>query len=1029
MIRIKSIFNLLLFFIILNAYGQYIPTSPEAEVFQKHTGYHMNNSTGVPDISIPLHTISHAGYQIPLNLSYNNSGVRHGYNYDLYGFGWNLSGRGKISRSLKYFPDEWTNFVAQLPYTSQAYEAIEAYHLRVASFTHLSNDSDYDHDIFHASLPDGNSFSFIIENDGTGNISILNSLDKTIKISYDLEWYNNNNHIKGFQITNNDGVTYTFSKALKEYNYRGLSARYNVEWNLTRIDFPNSAKPIIYEYLNGNSQGDVLVRQITSFDATLIVNSHHCESYPIEGGTGWSEPPTDTYRTSPNNDIIKMVQQPILKKITYDDIIIEFDYDFYGSANELSGRYAWLNWMKISSINHTETQRFNFNMSEFPLQNSFFKLKKLDNIEKINSQDSMRRTHAFNYESLTNMPHMKGTDHWGYINGYMSSGYKGLPNFKVDLPGYFHENGFQGESIENLVIRSSEVDGGPGSTGWGEYFLGDYNKEPAGSDGLLSKITYPTGGYTQFSWERNKYYNEWEEDYRYSSGHRIGTISNFSKAGSLVNVDEYKYGEEETEHFGYGLAPVEPNPLTYMIMSSNKTLPISAYHPSEQYKNAFISDSQCLRANRAKAEFRFSIGNYLSLLKGRPSVVYPRVCIYHKGADGINTQGKTEYFYDYEDIDYNTGNKVFMEKNYVNIQKPYSETFPARYNKVTKKNVYAKNTVPYDPLGENNPYIKIREEENTWEYEGLGLDEYNITYPWRNIFFLFGNNEQDFANFEVEYIAQGYKYGLLTKKTISEYDIEGNPLITQTKDFVYGLNHFVNEEIATDSKGNIISTKYMRPQDYYPIPNSGFISDMLVKNMQSQVIEITSNKTLLGETTPKLLNKQKTEYTKLSFFNTYTNQNDYCILPYKQYSTFKDNSPYTLDNTITYNTTIGGNYPTFLPVQIDNRVSGVSSYLWDDQGRFTMAQINNANHSLISSLDGKDASYNSETLYNSLINLVPDALISTFSYHSLFGVTSKTGPNGITAKYEYDGLGRLIIIKDSDDRILSQNQYHYKGQQ
>jgi YD repeat-containing protein len=38
-----------------------------------------------------------------------------------------------------------------------------------------------------------------------------------------------------------------------------------------------------------------------------------------------------------------------------------------------------------------------------------------------------------------------------------------------------------------------------------------------------------------------------------------------------------------------------------------------------------------------------------------------------------------------------------------------------------------------------------------------------------------------------------------------------------------------------------------------------------------------------------------------------------------------------------------------------------------------------------------------------------------------------TDPKGLTTYYEYDEFNRLKVVKDSQGKVLSENQYHYKN--
>jgi YD repeat-containing protein len=56
-----------------------------------------------------------------------------------------------------------------------------------------------------------------------------------------------------------------------------------------------------------------------------------------------------------------------------------------------------------------------------------------------------------------------------------------------------------------------------------------------------------------------------------------------------------------------------------------------------------------------------------------------------------------------------------------------------------------------------------------------------------------------------------------------------------------------------------------------------------------------------------------------------------------------------------------------------------------------------------------------------------DALMTTYTYSPLLGVTSQTDPSGKTVSYQYDGLGRLQTILDQDNNVLKQYDYQYQA--
>lgn len=57
-----------------------------------------------------------------------------------------------------------------------------------------------------------------------------------------------------------------------------------------------------------------------------------------------------------------------------------------------------------------------------------------------------------------------------------------------------------------------------------------------------------------------------------------------------------------------------------------------------------------------------------------------------------------------------------------------------------------------------------------------------------------------------------------------------------------------------------------------------------------------------------------------------------------------------------------------------------------------------------------------------------DMQIATYTYDTNNGLTSQNDVNGKTEKYTYDGLGRLIVVKDDQENILKRICYTYYGQ-
>ena len=92
-----------------NFLKDYAPVAPTPASLGKYgeipVGYH----TGVPDISIPIHSLSEGAISVPISLSYHASGIRTQETAGWVGLGWALNAGGVITRTVQGAPDEGGN--------------------------------------------------------------------------------------------------------------------------------------------------------------------------------------------------------------------------------------------------------------------------------------------------------------------------------------------------------------------------------------------------------------------------------------------------------------------------------------------------------------------------------------------------------------------------------------------------------------------------------------------------------------------------------------------------------------------------------------------------------------------------------------------------------------------------------------------------------------------------------------------------------------------------------------------------------
>jgi YD repeat-containing protein len=109
-------------------------------------------------------------------------------------------------------------------------------------------------------------------------------------------------------------------------------------------------------------------------------------------------------------------------------------------------------------------------------------------------------------------------------------------------------------------------------------------------------------------------------------------------------------------------------------------------------------------------------------------------------------------------------------------------------------------------------------------------------------------------------------------------------------------------------------------------------------------------------------------------------------------------------------------------------------YLWGYDKQFVVASVTGSDYATVSGLINLsilNAPSSDAVLRQELDKIrigLPNALVTTYTYDNVYGLTSITDVRGRTLKYYYDGLGRLAFIKDHDGNVIKKFCYNYAGQ-
>jgi len=438
-------------------------------------------SSGVINISIPIHQISVPGLTIPISLDYHASGIKVDQVATQVGLGWVLNAGGMLSQSTTGKDDlgSWalptSSFFA--PNTPTTYN--EAYPGgSVTDYEWLKNVLDNCED----TEPDSWSYNFI------GRSGQFMEGDEGF-ISYPLDYFEIGGGVGLITLTDNQGIRYEFgeedygfitncSPSLEGCGWESTSRGYY----LTKVITP--MKDTVYFEYEGESLN--------------YAHSWYEARYRLTGGTSGcsiSSLPSDTQCVNANQGSALR-----LKKVTSSrGDVVEFTYS---TTNRLDLPGS----KRLESI--SVKNELNEVIRSFSLTHSFTQATRASGLATTALAADVEYRLMLDAVTEAGKP--------PYEFEYMS----GLPhrlNMAQDFYGYF--NG--GSSMSTLIPSTSTPVTYSGA-----------NRAPNGSHiakGSLTKMTYPTGGSSTFTYELAQ------------MGMRIKQVKHYAATGQLSSTKVYEY--------------------------------------------------------------------------------------------------------------------------------------------------------------------------------------------------------------------------------------------------------------------------------------------------------------------------------------------------------------------------------------------------------------------------------------------------------------------------------------------------------
>ncbi|MGG9962142.1 hypothetical protein [Ferruginibacter sp. SUN106] len=485
--------------------------SPTAASLGKYGDIPVSYHTGIPQIGIPIYTVSAGPLVLPISLNYHAAGLKVQEPASWVGAGWSLNAGGVITRSVMGAPDEkginnggieTHGHFSDFGYNSYLWNT----GISAGSGSGINSGAE-DWKAVADGYKDGEPDLFFF-NFGSYSGKFYFRDDRTpviipetdLKIEPDYNPGNTNISIQSFIITTPDGVKYYFG------NTPGLTGTAPVEITkpVTAQNGVSSANVISSWYLNKISSADDVFSITLSYQPENY-GYHTLSMFPIDGDPGANTP--NTFGAYHGYDLVKNIVQGVrLSQISFPNGVVNFTSDGLAARTDLSDitpTYYYdavnqtakpLEYIQITD-GSTTLKKFKFSYGYFTdnttpiaqdIQNfapNLFTDKqrlRLDQVQEFSGDATISKPpHYFTYFNEQVPRRLSfGVDHWGFNNGVTGN--------TTLIPTYTK---FQSNQTVNYP-------GADRDSHW-----------PAVRAGTLQQINYPTGGYSLFDFEPNTVYN------------------------------------------------------------------------------------------------------------------------------------------------------------------------------------------------------------------------------------------------------------------------------------------------------------------------------------------------------------------------------------------------------------------------------------------------------------------------------------------------------------------------------------------
>jgi hypothetical protein len=1006
--------------------------------------------TGSASISIPIYQIQIGQISIPIQLNYSSTGVKVDETASNVGQNWTLNAGGIVTKVIKGMEDFKVGIDGTLPYDvnnpklkfsnlgtdkvkgfklkevgwlmqSQNISLNKYYDLGASSTDKIytlsdmelsSTKKDLSPDLFYVSAP-GLNTSFTHRRDGSvleiasqGNkiattigqtpiISLFPEFRDNIKFQGDLVLFDGGpsrkmQGISKVEVTNINGTQYLFDQldvnqyvnrdiynpSVTKQSSRDMTSQEVMAYKLSKIkDFKGNEVSFVYEkYAISYPE----YRKTASYEVTKL------------NGEQLTRNLSGTEIRYPNLNRIS--------KISYAEGSVEFKYEL--ARKDLPGDYA-LSRILIKDINNnvikTIKLEYDYMISNNNCNEATCKRLRLLEIQEIGNNNEVIPPHRFFYNDDVKLPERGAfmTDYLGYANSPVSSTYNNttavcgtclLPPPQLYYSPNKKELSFSPFDIflDSFIFKTSGRSLEPSLA---------YTKS-----GVIKKVQYPTGGSEEFEYELNDFYAAGRNII--SGGLRVSIHKLVDPKGAL-QVKKYNYLDSDNNSSGIlnslpllGIADVGDEKLaaSYMQLS---------YYSQQSGLSLFTFSN-------SKAEFDIIEGS---------NVGYARVLI-KENADN----GYVEKIFSTR-IDFPVEKPLFTYQTYDKNKIAFGFNNGWRLPSTNNTELLVGKLKSIRKFDKGNNLI----EESKISYKCDVFDKITDKVGiFRSEVFPreaggFEPIDPDFAFYPSIYSSRN-----LTSETTTTANYDLNKIISSSST-IYDPKYVLAKsmESTVNESGTVISlikeTSY--PHNFTtPLMNSLVTLNRIAEPVAVKTIRKT-------DTTQEELNSQEVTYA------TFVKGAKTLILP-KGVQAIKGTQ--TASNLYEEKMQFHDYDKAGNATEVSKKDDTRTVYLWGYNYTKPIAKIENATYAQVMVALGKTATETLEYLQNFNDQLLKgetqkiraalkDAMVTSYVYKPLVGITNIVDPRGVALSYEYDDLNRLKRIKDENQNIIEEYCYGYNG--